>query len=478
VAAFLASGTGLRIAIDVVLTALAGALLVVPAFTAVQSWAGEERRARVIAAVNVVSALFMVVGSLVTAVLQAGAIGVSQPALLVGLGLLNVGAGVYFFRALPGSFVADALNLILRICCRLEVAGARHLTEAGDRAIIAVEHGSRLDALIIFASLAEKPLFVVDQQSAMRWWAMPFRSFCIGVEAGKPGPLRRLIREVENGRRAVVFLDGRLTSTATLPKAYAMAAFVANQAEAKIVAARLDGLERPPFALRPAATARLRLFPKVRLTFDAPHRAGHSLHDGGKRHAAAGAAVHQLMTDLAFASTPLDRTLIEALAETAKRNGWGKAIIADPFSGALSARLFLVAAAVLARKIMGFTEPGECVGLLLPNVNATIVTFFAVQAAGRAAAMLNYTAGGANMRAACAAACVRSVLTSRAFVEKADLHALVAEIGEQAKIIYLEDMRDSVGALDKLRGSRRDRKRRPRASCSPIATCSPMSRRS
>ena len=274
VAAFLASGTGLRIALDVVLTAVAGALLVVPAFTAVQAWAGEERRARVVAAVNVVSALFMVVGSLVAAALQAREIGVSQPVLLVGLGVLNAGAGVYFFRALPGNFVADALNLVLRMGCRLEVEGAEHLAEAGDRAIIAVNHGSRLDALVILASLAEKPLFVVDPQLAMRWWAKPFRSLCLGVEAGKPGALRHLIRAVESGRRAVVFLDGRLTAAHTLPKAYAMAAFVADQADARIVAARLDGLEQAPFALCPAATARHRLFPKLRLTFGcaAPRR--------------------------------------------------------------------------------------------------------------------------------------------------------------------------------------------------------------
>ena len=326
--------------------------------------------------------------------------------------------------------------------CRLEVRGAEHLAEADERAIIAVNQGSRLDALVILASLPEKPLFVVDSQLAMRWWMKPFRCFCLGVEAGKPGALRQLIRAVESGRRAVIFLDGRLAAAHALPKAYAMAAFVADRADARIIAARLDGLAQAPFAL----------CPKLRLTFGSPRRAGHPSGDGGERHAAAGAAVYESMTDLAFAATPLERTLIEALAETARRHGPAKAIIEDPFSGALSARRFLVAAAVLARKVMGFTEPGECVGLVLPNANAAMVTFFALQAAGRVAAMLNYTAGGANMRAACVAARVRSVLTSRAFVDKADLHALIAEIGEQATIVYLEDMRGGVTALDKLRG--------------------------
>src|SRR6202035_1076636 len=121
-------------------------------------------------------------------------------------------------------------------------------------------------------------------------------------------------------------------------------------------------------------------------------------------------------------------------------------------TGALSAQLFLIGAAVLARKIMDFTEPGECVGLVLPNANGTLVTFFALQAAARVPAMLNYTGGGANMRVACVAARVKNVLTSRAFVDKADLHALIAAISAETTITYLEDLRGSVTARDKLRG--------------------------
>jgi acyl-[acyl-carrier-protein]-phospholipid O-acyltransferase / long-chain-fatty-acid--[acyl-carrier-protein] ligase len=128
-------------------------------------------------------------------------------------------------------------------------------------------------------------------------------------------------------------------------------------------------------------------------------------------------------------------------------------IIEDAFTGALTMRRFLIGAAILARKIMRFTEPGESVGLLLPNANATMVTFFALGTAGRVPAMLNYTAGGANLRAACLAARVNSVLTSHAFIDKADLHALVGEIAADAKIIYLEDVRESVTTLDKLRGA-------------------------
>ena len=65
------SSRGLRVAIDLAGLAIAGGLFIVPAFSAVQAWAGADRRARVVAAVNVLNAAFMVGGTIVVAVLQA-----------------------------------------------------------------------------------------------------------------------------------------------------------------------------------------------------------------------------------------------------------------------------------------------------------------------------------------------------------------------------------------------------------------------
>ena len=65
---------------------------------------------------------------------------------------------------------------------------------------------------------------------------------------------------------------------------------------------------------------------------------------------------------------------------------------------------------------------------MLPNSAGVAVTFFALQSIGRVPAMINFTAGAANIKAACRAAKVRSILTSRAFVEKARLQPLVGKL--------------------------------------------------
>ena len=87
-----ASSRGLRVAIDLAGLAIAGGLYIVPTFAAVQAWAGADRRARVIAAVNVLNAAFMVGGTIVVAALQA--FRVSTPVLFLLIGLATFGVAV------------------------------------------------------------------------------------------------------------------------------------------------------------------------------------------------------------------------------------------------------------------------------------------------------------------------------------------------------------------------------------------------
>ena len=115
----------------------------------------------------------------------------------------------------------------------------------------------------------------------------------------------------------------------------------------------------------------------------------------------------------------------------------------------------IVGAQVLGAKLAPMLPPeGAAVGVLLPNAAGVAVTFFALQTIGRVPAMLNFTAGSANVIAACKAANVSIVLTSRVFVEKGHFEALVQAIEGVARVIYLEDVRATVTFFDKLKGLR------------------------
>lgn len=96
---FITSGHGLRIAIDFFGLAVAGGLYVVPSFAAVQAWTEKAKRARVIGAVNVLTAAFMVGGTLALAVLQG--LGLSMAQLLALVAVLNLIVGVVIICAAP-----------------------------------------------------------------------------------------------------------------------------------------------------------------------------------------------------------------------------------------------------------------------------------------------------------------------------------------------------------------------------------------
>ncbi|MBL8590762.1 MAG: acyl-[ACP]--phospholipid O-acyltransferase [Methylobacteriaceae bacterium] len=453
--AFFASAAGVRVAIDVAGLAAMGGLFVVPLFSAVQAWAGEDRRARVIAGVNVLNAMFMVAGAGIAALAQSSAIGLGEPVLLVALGAVNIAGAIYLFRKLPANFAGDALNLYFRLFHRVEVRGMEHLKQAGERAVIALNHVSFLDAPLILSLLEDKPVFAIDSGIAKRWWVKPFLGIArvFPMDPTKPLGTRGLIQEVKAGHRLVIFPEGRITITGALMKVYDGAAMIADKSEATIVPVRIDGLERSFFSRLTDGQVRRSLFPKTRVTFLPPRKLTIDAElRGRKRRHAAGAALYDVMSDLYFATSRLDGTLIEAFADSVRSHGAKRDLLEDPVTGKLTARTALIGAAVLGRKIAAISAPGEALGLMLPNANGAAVTYFALQAAGRVPAMINYTAGAANILGACRTACVKTVLTSRAFVEKANLGAIVTAMAEAQTIVYLEDLRKQITLVDKLRG--------------------------
>jgi acyl-[acyl-carrier-protein]-phospholipid O-acyltransferase/long-chain-fatty-acid--[acyl-carrier-protein] ligase len=143
-------------------------------------------------------------------------------------------------------------------------------------------------------------------------------------------------------------------------------------------------------------------------------------------------------------------SLFEALADARQTYGAKKPILEDQERKPLTYTDLIRAAFALGRKISAFTKPGERVGVMLPSSAGGVVTFFALHAIGRVPTMLNFTAGIRNLKAACELAGVKRVLTSHRFVEQGKLHDLIDALETLTSITYLEDVRETVGAADKL----------------------------
>jgi acyl-[acyl-carrier-protein]-phospholipid O-acyltransferase/long-chain-fatty-acid--[acyl-carrier-protein] ligase len=151
-----------------------------------------------------------------------------------------------------------------------------------------------------------------------------------------------------------------------------------------------------------------------------------------------------------FDSAQTQVSLFDALVAASRRHGVRKPILEDQERNALSYLDLIRAAFALGRKIAGFTKRGERVGVMLPSSVGGVVTFFALHAFARTPTMLNFTAGIRNLKAACELAGVKTVLTSHRFVEQGKLHDLVDALETLTKVVYLEDVRRTVGLADRL----------------------------
>ncbi|PZQ13552.1 MAG: acyl-[ACP]--phospholipid O-acyltransferase [Ancylobacter novellus] len=449
---FVRSWADVRVALDMVGLAAAGGLFVVPIFAFLQAEAGEDRRARVIAANNVLNAAFMVGGSVLLLALQAA--GLSTQTLFLLVGALSIIGAPLLGLALPGSMLRDSASLILSLIYRVEVRGMENLTDAGPKAVVAVNHTSLLDAPLIMSLLADEPVFAIDSRVSERPWVKPFVKLvkAFPMDPTKPLATRALIKLVKEGNRLVIFPEGRITVTGSLMKVYDGAGLIADKAEAPVVPVRIEGLDRSPFSYLKPSQIRKKLFPKVTVTILPARRleVDQSL-VGRKRRQAAGMALTDVMSDTHWSTTDVDKTVHQAVVDAAKAEGFDRVAIEDALGVKLTYRRLLAGAAALGVRIDGFTSPGENVAVLLPNTAGVVLTILALHRGGRVPAMLNYTAGPANLVSACRAAEVKTVLTSRAFIEKGRLQKEETALREACRLVYLEDVREEIGGLDRLK---------------------------
>lgn len=146
------------------------------------------------------------------------------------------------------------------------------------------------------------------------------------------------------------------------------------------------------------------------------------------------------------------KTLFGALLDARDTFGRNKAALEDLERQPITFGRLVLGSLVLGRKLAGLTEDGETVGVLLPNVQAIAVTMFGLNAFGRVPAFLNFTAGLKNLKAACEIADIKTIVTSRRFIEQGKLDDIVEALGQGRRIVWLEDVRGTISSFDKLRG--------------------------
>ncbi len=341
------------------------------------------------------------------------------------------------------------LRSLFKLLFRLRVEGGIDGLRA-ERLLIIANHESFLDGLLLGVALPLNPVFVVHTGVTRSRFFRLVLSLVdyLAVDPTNPMAMKSIVKLIESGRPVVIFPEGRITNTGSLMKVYDGPAFVAAKTGAEILPVRLDGPSRSWFA-RTSGRYPKQFLPRITLTILPTTRIAMPETGSAKqRRRHAGEAMRRVMQEMVFSARPR-QTLFAAFVDAVVIYGRRRPLLEDMKQIELNYGELLRMTLGLGRVAARATRDGETVGVLLPNLAATVALLFGLSARGRVPALLNYTAGAEGLSNACAAAKVETVITSRRFIAAGKLESSLAGLSQQ-RVLYLEDLAAGVSLFDKL----------------------------
>ena len=161
VAQFLSRPAHWRILADLFLLAMFGGFYSVPLYALIQSRSQPTRRARIIAANNILNALFMVVSALMAIALTS--LGVRIPGIFLTTALLNAVVAIYIYSLVPEFLLRFVAWVLVHTFYRIRLVHAERIPETGP-AVLVCNHVSYVDALVIMAGSPRPIRFVMDHR--------------------------------------------------------------------------------------------------------------------------------------------------------------------------------------------------------------------------------------------------------------------------------------------------------------------------
>lgn len=441
-----------RICLNLLGLSISGGIYAVPLYTFIQTATAAEHRARTIAANNIINSIFIVISSIIIVFLLKIDLSVIQ--IFLVLGIVNTGLAIYATRLIPQGLIKPLLRKLLRCLYEVKLSGFEHYKQAGDSVVIVANHTSFLDVVLLYAFLPDELLFAINSFTSRIRWIRPFLYFSRVFELDPLNPLaiKTLINEVKKGQKCVIFPEGRITTTGALMKLYEGPGLIADHAKVNLLPIRLQGAQYTPFS-RLRGKVQIRWFPKISISILPPRKfiVDPTL-SSRKRRQVISNQLYDMMVEMLFCSTDYNKTLFQSLLEAKAIHKGTTKILEDITRVAINYNQLITRCFILGQAICRYTDYQEAVGVLLPNMTSAVISFFALQAYGRIPALLNYTAGFAQIETACRIAQVHCILTSRKFIQIANLFELINRLKQKSiQIIYLEDLRATIRWKDKLR---------------------------
>jgi acyl-[acyl-carrier-protein]-phospholipid O-acyltransferase/long-chain-fatty-acid--[acyl-carrier-protein] ligase len=347
------------------------------------------------------------------------------------------------------------LRSILKLLYRVEVIGLENYYLAGKRVLIVANHCSFLDPPLLSVFLPDDINFAINTHISQKWWIKPFLglSKVFPIDPTHPMSLKNLIHHLQQESKTVIFPEGRITLTGSLMKIYDGTGMVAEKSGAMILPIHISGNQYTPLS-KLQGLVRLRWFPKITLHILPPtHIEARKELSGKNRRKYSGHVLADLMVDMQFMASKTQQTLFASLLDARDIHGGNHEVAEDLERIPLSYNALITRSLIIGNALKNMTETDENIGLLLPNSSKTLCVLLGLSIHQRVPAMLNYSTGSAGMIAACQIANVKTVLSSRRFIELAHLENEATLLKEHVNILYLEELAQQITTSDKLRGA-------------------------
>jgi 1-acyl-sn-glycerol-3-phosphate acyltransferase len=221
-AAFIAQSAHWRVLIDLFLLAVFAGLYSVPLYALIQTRSEATHRARIIAANNILNALFLILAA-GFGVLVLNTLGWTIPQLFLATAVLNLAVAIHIYGLVPEFLLRFLSWVLVGTMYRVRTAGTERIPLAGP-AVIVANHVSFVDALVLMAMSPRPIRFVMDlsifRVPVLSWLfrqakAIPIASAKQDAQMMERA-FARVSEELRDGQLVCIFPEGRITDTGEL----------------------------------------------------------------------------------------------------------------------------------------------------------------------------------------------------------------------------------------------------------------------
>ena len=219
--AFVVQPAHWRVLADLTLLSLFAGLYSVPMYALIQLRSQSTHRARIIAANNILNALFMIVSAILAGALLKAEFTIPQIFLFVGLA--NGVVAFYIFMLVPEYLLRFIAFMMSRCIYRFKITGDHNLPIQGP-AVLTCNHVSFIDPVLLMAASPRPIYFVMDHRifkmPVLGWFFRLIKAIPIAPRAEDPvmyeAAFEAAAKVLRNGDLLAIFPEGGITKDGEL----------------------------------------------------------------------------------------------------------------------------------------------------------------------------------------------------------------------------------------------------------------------